>query len=197
MYYKYCQNCNSYNNANNSFCLNCGQDIRNNPVYQQEPQQNYQQPVQQYYYQQAYPQNYSQNPTKSLFAKGSIISLIAGIILIISCFLPYISISAYWQSAEVSLFDATICSISLVLFGVLTIIFSFRNSGSANAILGFADLIILIIVTIFKIRDLSENIPDYKIYTKFGIGFYLVILSSICICVGGFMTKIETDKRKQ
>lgn len=120
MYYKYCQNCNSYNNANNSFCLNCGQDIRNNPVYQQEPQQNYQQPVQQYYYQQAYPQNYSQNqyPAKSLFTKGSIISLIAGIILIISCFLPY-------------------------------------------------------------------------------IGFYLVILSSICICVGGFITKIETDKKKK
>lgn len=107
------------------------------------------------------------------------------------------SISYWGYSADASLFDATICSIAFVLFGILTIIFSFKNLGSANAILGFADLIIFIIVTICKIYGLSQNVPDYKYYTKYGAGFYLVILSSISICIGGFITKIETDKRKQ
>jgi len=116
------------------------------------------------------------------------IGIIGGIILIISPFLAWISVSVYGIAISVSLLDFVLAgdmvSILILILLIVGGIVSFVK-GIIGGIIGLAGVLVF---TIMALTATTYGIPAGMIFSVLGIGYYLAWVGAI-ICIASIIYK--------
>ncbi len=205
--FMYCTKCGMLNNDNALFCYGCGEKIEKPETInaQQEEEKNSQyiqnQSIQtQYISQTTQSNNCYQTPKKSLSPNiaGTIISLL----LISSCFLPFISVG-YSRYGETYLFFETGWGILALLAGIVAVVFSVFDKKKGIVIPGIVSIICYVIFIVsmiskynntgISLKDLSEMFGEV-LHIK--AGFIVVPACSIALIICGIMVGRDNIERK-
>tara|TARA_B110000503_G_C7018850_1_gene358843 strand:- start:412 stop:798 length:387 start_codon:yes stop_codon:yes gene_type:complete len=111
------------------------------------------------------------------------VSLISGIVMLISCFLPYVKMGVF----QISIFDVVSNDITteatlLPLLSIGAIIFAYLNRGIIARICSSGVLLILL-YAIFKVYDAQSGLGTFGVEINFfslvGVGAYVMLISSV------------------
>lgn len=155
MNYKVCPNCKTANKINARNCINCGHYIKDAPG--------------------------SAPQTKN----GVILGIIASALIVLSMFLPFVSISFFGYTQSISLSSNGSDWLFFVALALACLLCTITKKWIPH-------LIFSIIVIIFIFMEMN-TITDSEISNMvvMGIGFYVLIIGAICNIVSPILTKIE------
>ena len=111
------------------------------------------------------------------------LSLISGIAMLISCFLPYVKMGVF----QISIFDVVSNDIAteatlLPLLSIISIISAYLNRGIIARICSSGVLLIML-YAIFKVYDAQAGAGAYgveiNLFSLIGIGAYVMLISSV------------------
>lgn len=118
---------------------------------------------------------------------------LGGLIIIISCFLDYLSASAFGFSLSASLWETGDGKYFIVVV-IICLIFAFINLEKGYTVMAF----IVAGFTLFEVQDYAEEVgklpSEVKDMVSRGPGFWLMIVGTI-ILVGGAVAKVVMAKR--
>lgn len=163
----FCSNCGQEVKDGEAFCGNCG-----TPVKKQK----------------------SLGLSTSSEGTLNIVGIIASVLVIISAFLPYATVSIFGVTESTSLVKGGDGYIFIGL-AIAAIVLAVLKKDIFVAVAG----VIMVVVCFIEMADASEVFNDamYGDYIKKGAGYYLVILSSIVVTVSPFIgTIINKIKNK-
>ncbi len=129
----------------------------------------------------------------ALYYSGLITGILAGIFVLISVFLPFITASAFGISQSASLSQKSMMYVVLaVVFCLVIIVNSVSMHGTANIVVG----IILLVAAFYMQSQVTANLEDSDIagLTQMGIGFYTLIISSVITIVSGILLVIHNNQ---
>jgi len=144
-----------------------------------------------------------------LLTLEKILALVGGILVMVSVFLPYVSLEAEllgenmddsWSGMDEDLRDdIKISPIVTLVFGLICLVFAIFNRNFA-ALKGFAPILLLVlgvialIIVTVDLLDVKKDVDDandeYEEYdldaeNKVGIGLYIGLVGSLLVVVGG------------
>ncbi len=122
----------------------------------------------------------------------SAVMALGGLIIIIACFLDYLSVSVYGFSASTSLWKAGDGKYFIVVV-IICLIFAFINLEKGYTVMAF----IVAAFTIYEVQDYSDAVKELgaaKDMVSRGPGFWLMIIGTV-ILVGGTVVKVLLAKK--
>ena len=130
-----------------------------------------------------------------------ICGIVASVIFLVSCFLPYYVVSILGYSESVSIFQGSkLWGIFIIVLGLAGIGTSVVRNGKAFLSVGSAGLGVTIYI-IFRLKStmnaqLGSSASLVKSMLSYGIGFYLLLVGAIAMTgIGAFaMYKSSQDK---
>lgn len=193
-----CPNCNNTLPDNSIACNFCGYVInayavqrntqqlyaQNAPQHQQAPQMR--QPMQ---YQ---PQQFYQvpnQPVKTCYITGLILGIIAGLLILLSTFMPYVTaeVWGFKQSASIYqispyyLIEAAVLCLGLIIDSII-------KHGKSNIAVG----IILLIICIYRYVNYQNFITESEYsMTQLGVGYYMVAVAAVTAIASGILINIH------
>ena len=193
-----CPNCNNTLPDNSIACNFCGYVInayavqrntqqlyaQNAPQHQQAPQMR--QPMQ---YQ---PQQFYQvpnQPVKTCYITGLILGIIAGLLILLSTFMPYVTaeVWGFKQSASIYqispyyLIEAAVLCLGLIIDSII-------KHGKSNIAVG----IILLIICIYRYVNYQNFITESEYsMTQLGVGYYIVAVAAVTAIASGILINIH------
>ncbi|MCM1468763.1 MAG: zinc ribbon domain-containing protein [Alistipes sp.] len=166
----FCKNCGSEIKDNVDFCPNCGTAVEKTAGA-------------------AGKKGFSVDMLKFEVGRSSIVALAACVVMILMVFLPYVSVEFWGMSESQSLIKGGdgFFFIIVVLIGVVT---GLMGKEKPMIVVGA----IACLLMLFEVFNFSNSLKDIKSYgledlVKRGIGFYLMILSSIALLAAPFVKK--------
>ena len=155
MEYKICPNCKTANKINARNCMNCGHYIKDAPG--SAPQ--------------------SKN--------GLILGIIANSLIIISMFLPFISVSLFGYTQSISLSGNGNDWLFFVALALACLLFTI----SKKWILHLLFSIVVIIFVFIEFNSVTElQVSDM---VSMGVGFYVLVMAALCNLISPILIKIE------
>lgn len=193
-----CPNCNNNLPDGSIACNFCGFAInayavqrntqqlyaQNAPQHQQAPQMR--QPMQ---YQ---PQQFYQvpnQPVKTCYITGLILGIIAGLLILLSTFMPYVTaeVWGFKQSASIYqispyyLIEAAVLCLGLIIDSII-------KHGKSNIAVG----IILLIICIYRYVNYQNFITESEYsMTQLGVGYYMVAVAAVTAIASGILINIH------
>lgn len=142
-----------------------------------------------------YPLTY-QTPTVSTVAKHkvNILGLIASLILLISIFLPYASITYLRDRSVVSLIDAKDCVYFFILCAA-GIGFSLPGIDVGTLITGIVSLLFSTLEAVMLFNYRKDLFDLFDVSPKGEVGMYLTFVGSALLLVAGIVGMVMRDKR--
>ena len=122
-------------------------------------------------------------PRKSLFAKVNLLAIIAGILICVSVFLPFVKIDIFGYSVESSLMDGSDGMIFIVV-AAIGMLFAVLGINLAVAITG------AVTVVLFLIENSALKDDLYYLTIQPAVrqsGFYLLIAGCILMVIAGIV----------
>jgi uncharacterized membrane protein len=116
----------------------------------------------------------------------NIIGIVAGALLFISAFLPYVSVTIFEEPLKYTLLDSK--GVLFIIMGILAIVLSLLGKDMGVLIVGVIACI-LAVVEIADVSDLAELGETQK-----SIGFYVMIIASIATVAARPVWKIIAKK---
>jgi hypothetical protein len=123
---------------------------------------------------------------------GNIISIVGSILVCISIFLPFITVSLGDLSESLSLMDgSTIAGILFIVLSLGAVVLTIFNIKIGVLIVGILTLIFMILqISQFG----SEEAQMFEgLYSK-GLGLYFLVIGSIAMLIGGILMMILNRK---
>ena len=118
----------------------------------------------------------------------------ASVLIAISAFLPYLTVSAFGYSASASLTNGADGYILLAIAAV-GLIFSALEKYIPAIVAGIASLVLFFIENGHVAKSLSGANSLARSYLHNGIGFYTLLIGSLVLIVFGFLA--WNDRKKQ
>ncbi len=175
---KYCKACGAQNTDDVKYCTNCGRSMTETDEFRQSDKLTVEAPD-------------AAAPHKSLLVKPNLLAIIAGVVICISVFLPFVNIDIFGYSLDGSLMDGTDGMIFIVvaaigmLFAVLGVNFAVAITGAVS-------------VVMFLIENSALKDDLYYMTTQPAArqsGFYLLIAGCILMAVAGIIGMLLKKRR--
>lgn len=157
MNYKICPNCRTANKANSKNCVNCGHYIKD--AQGSSPQGK----------------------------NGLILGIASNALIIVSMFLPFISVSVFGFTQSVSLSSNGTDWLFFVALALVCLLFTVSKKWILHLIFSIA-VIALIVVEFNSVTEME--ISDM---VNMGAGFYILVISALCNLVSSIVIKIENN----
>lgn len=128
-------------------------------------------------------------------SKMNIFGIIASVVLLLSAFLPFVSVNIFGSSLSASLMDGG-DGIIVIAFAIAGIVFSLLGIDIVVIITGVAGIIIFFVEN----SQFSEVASDDEFgalasaMIDKGPGFYFLLLGSICLIIAGIIRFIQKKK---
>lgn len=175
----FCGSCGKEINEGATFCPNCGAAIKpKSAATNTQPNGNFQQS----FNAQQLMSGITSNPNLNIFG------IIAGVILLLSAFLPFASISVFGSSMSVSLIDGG-DGVIVIILALVGIVFSVLGknivvivSGVISTLLFFVELAQM---TSSYEDEFMNELASSMIHK--GIGFYFLLIGAVCLIIAGIV----------
>ena len=187
----FCGNCGSKIEEGKKFCVNCGEKILGdrssiNRVEQSQDAFGGQYSSDRTGYQNNMMANFQQDMMGKIVARA--MSIIGGILIIISEFLPYLKVNVIMYTESVCLFDIGEGTDAFVLLIMTVIAFVFTFAKEKHLVIIGAVLVGFTILVRFTIgSDLEKNAGEYADIIEYGAGAYLSIIGAILVFIAGLI----------
>lgn len=183
---KFCRNCGSMLDDNATFCNKCGAKIDSAPGAGPVP---------------PYGSNFTPAGGGALSSNEAIFNmgiLIAGILVIISTLLPYVTISLWGYSESISLLlgdgSGMRDGIFFIALTIGAVVCTFLNLRLPAMILGIINFLLCIFEIISTNSSLSEE--GLSSMVKNGPGFYLIFIATLALGVLAVLNYVNSTKSK-
>lgn len=123
----------------------------------------------------------------------SAVVALGAFIIIISCFLTYVSASALLYSESTTLWKGGDGKIFIIL-AIVCIVLTFLNANKSCLI----SAILLSACTIYEIQDVYDvrkELRELKSVLKFGRGYYLMIAGTVILFLGAVVKVVLVNKK--
>lgn len=179
----FCGKCGNEVNENEGFCANCGEPITSQDTTDKVS---------------AYtPDTTTGSATGFKFdlKKANIIALVSSAIMIIMTFLPYASVEFMGMSESVSLTSEGGDGIFFIIIALLGIVFGLLSNKKALIVVG-GIACALMLFEVISFADFADEMGAYSDFLSKGIGFWLMILSSVGLLAAPFVEKYIPKKEE-
>ncbi len=175
---KFCTRCGSQTDASSVFCPKCGNKMMEGD------------------YLGCVPKDYHKG---FLWSPGRIIALVSIILTLMASFLPFMTVTGYnvslWNKNFIWL---TLIGVLILLIAILELVRNSKNLSKDMIAVGIVFAIEIIFQYIFNLERLSDFDTGYGNYDfsgllSPGVGFYMLILSSIGMIISGFVIKCDNE----
>lgn len=194
---KFCRNCGSVLDDNAAFCNKCGARIDSAPGAPGTPGGGPTPPP----YGSGFGSNFPPAANGGLSSNEAIFNmgiLIAGILVIISTLLPYVTIKLWGYSESISLLlgegDEFRDGVFFIILTIGAVVCTFLSQRLPAMILG----IINFLLCIFEIVNTNSTVSGSGVSSmvKYGPGFYLIFIASLAMGVLAIVNYVNSTKSK-
>lgn len=166
---KFCNSCGAPLDSESQFCAKCGAVIEDN-------------------------ESQSEFPSKLDISNASGLKLgifVSSAVLIVSSFIPYISVSILGFTQSVSLIDGG-DGFLFIAFAIAAIV----AAALKKTRLTFAAGILSVCLCLFEMVNTSSELGEYAAFVNKSIGYYLNLISAIALAVLGALFFFAARKRR-
>ena len=117
--------------------------------------------------------------------------LVAGVVLILSTFLPYVSVSVFGFTQSASLIEGGDGAIFIAL-GIAAIACAVLKKPLPTLVAGVAAALLSFV----ELADANSKLGDYAAFVSKGMGFYLNLLAAIALAVLCVLFFLAEKKKK-
>lgn len=126
--------------------------------------------------------------------KMNIIGIVGSVLVALSVFLPYVSASAFGESASTSIMaEVAPMAFVIIVIGALGVVFSLLRVNVGLLIMG----IISFLFYIFEEAAIQEGMKElggFSSLVKRGIGYYAILIGAVVMIVAAI---IDMNKKKK
>lgn len=180
---KFCRNCGNILEDNATFCNKCG--TKADPVPGG-----------------ATPYGYPSPASSGLSSEQAIFNmgiLVAGILVIISTLLPYVTYSFWDKSQSISLLLGTGSDfrdgIFFVILAIGTVACTFMNQRLPALVLGVINFALCLFEMVNTANNLKESGFSSLVKVTNGLGFYLLLIASLGMAVLAVLSFVKNQKK--
>ena len=194
---KFCRNCGSVLDDNAAFCNKCGAKIDSAPGAPGTPGGGPTPPP----YGSGFGANFPPAASGGLSSNEAIFNmgiLIAGILVIISTLLPYLTVSLWGYSESISLLlgdgEGMRDGIFFIILTIGAVVCTFLSQRLPAMVLGIINFLLCIFEIISTTSSLAES--GISVVVKNGPGFYLIFIASLAMGVLAVLNYVNSTKSK-